>query len=376
MTKRKRPEPTASEWGRFRWGPWGADETVPQEPPDEATRVFQGLPPTLRPVPGGEGVVQRPVFDPSMAQYGKAMRLGEPAFADSLTGERWYAARRRALDVVIGAVAGSRWAEGLVLRGSVLLRAWYGQAAREPGDLDFVVQPPSRRLEDAGTDGMLRDIAHAAEADSRREGCPVLLDSGAAVSDHIWTYDRVPGRRLVIPWSAEGLPSGTVQLDFVFNETLPVPAAETRIPPLEGAGEPVLVRAVTPELSLAWKILWLVSDRFPEGKDLYDAVLLAETGEVKLPFELLRAVFRHGSDRYYDVHPVLREVLDEAMGYVEWYEFAKDHPHLAGPPDRSCESPPEDWKGRLIAALAPTYALDGGTTVSPDERLRDAWLKG
>jgi hypothetical protein len=37
-----------------------------------------------------------------------------------------------------------RGGAGPVLRGSILLKAWFGDAAREPGDLDFgdPVTPP------------------------------------------------------------------------------------------------------------------------------------------------------------------------------------------------------------------------------------------
>ncbi len=37
----------------------------------------------------------------------------------------------------------TRWADHLVLRGSATMPAWVGEAAREPGDLDFVITPPT-----------------------------------------------------------------------------------------------------------------------------------------------------------------------------------------------------------------------------------------
>ncbi|MFD9371121.1 hypothetical protein ACFWA6_25935 [Streptomyces sp. NPDC060020] len=37
-----------------------------------------------------------------------------------------------------------------------------------------------------------------------------------------------------------------------------------------------VVLAATPALSPAWKVLWPVGDRHPQGKDRYDAVLPAE----------------------------------------------------------------------------------------------------
>ncbi|WP_245979452.1 nucleotidyl transferase AbiEii/AbiGii toxin family protein [Streptomyces diacarni] len=383
----------ATGWRKFGPGPWAAQETVPQRELDEETRAALELPRTLRPVLGGEHVVQRPVFDPSAAHHAKAMRLGDPEFAEAERGERWYAARRRALDLALAAVASSGWAEHLVLRGSVLLRAWYAEAARDPGDLDFVVEPSDWQVTDERTERMLDQLAHAAEAASHAAEATspaaaphaaaapaacgaVRLDADHAARDEIWTYDRVPGRRLVIPWTAEGLPGGTVQLDFVFNEPLPAPAVRTRIPcPAGAAGEPLTVRAASRGLSLAWKLLWLVSDAYPEGKDLYDAILLAEDPSVALPFETFRAVFRDVEYGLYDRNPVLLGDLAYAAQCVEWFEFAKEHPHLAGPPDFAHDAPPADWVDRLTTALAPTFAADDGSGAPASHyQLSARWL--
>ncbi|MGR7003196.1 nucleotidyl transferase AbiEii/AbiGii toxin family protein [Yinghuangia aomiensis] len=252
---------------------------MPQEPLDEETRENQGLPTSLS-VVRGEGVVQRPVFEPALQHYSRAMRPGEPQFASAETAARWYAARHRALDHVLAGIASSAWAGHLVLRGSILLKAWYGDAAREPRDLDFVVVPPTWVMEEPRTDRMLEDLAAAAAEVSKADaGSTVRIDAAGAASDEIWTYDRVPGRRLVLPWHADGLPSGSVQLDFVFNERIPHTPEFTRIPARHAdhgnaAGHRIL--AATAAQSLAWKLLWLVTDTYPQGKDLYDAVLLAE----------------------------------------------------------------------------------------------------
>ncbi|MFQ6194153.1 nucleotidyl transferase AbiEii/AbiGii toxin family protein [Streptomyces sp. NPDC000405] len=321
---------TTTPWEDFPYGPWEATTVVPQLPPDEATRQKMDLPATLRPVPG-EGVVQLPVYDPAANHHLLGMRLSEPRFADPDRGEAWFAARRHALDHVLAGVAASPWAGHLVLRGSVLLKAWFGDAAREPGDLDFVVVPDTWRLEDERTDAMLDGIARAAEAAARASGGPVRFDAAGAVSDEIWTYDRVPGRRLVLPWTGtgtgtgtgtDGVPPGTVQLDFVFNEPLPAPPVRTAIPPLAGAPYsprgPVELMAASPELSLVWKVMWLVSDTHPEAKDLYDAVLLAES--VTAPYELLDRVLSAAGE-WSDIPSVLAEA-----GEIDWPEFEKDYP--------------------------------------------------
>ena len=303
---------------------------------DDRTREDQGLPRTLRTVPG-EDVVQRLIFEPALKQHHNAFRAADPGFADPARGEAWRAARRRALDLVLDAIAGSEWAESLVLRGSVLMATWFGEAAREPGDLDFVVVPPTFSITDPAAGRLLAGIAAAAEA--RGDG-EVGFSARDAVVEDIWTYDRVPGRRMVLPWSAPGLPGGHVQLDFVFNERLAEPPE-----PVELAGG-ATVWAATPTLSLAWKLMWLINDMYAQGKDLYDAVLLAE--RYPLPHELLDEVFRlsgewpeHGRERI-----LLADVVD-AVGYVEWHHFVMEYPQLA---DRERE-----FVDRLIRAVTPTF---------------------
>ncbi|MGI8336554.1 nucleotidyl transferase AbiEii/AbiGii toxin family protein [Actinomadura scrupuli] len=358
-----------SAWEKFDWGPWPATAEVPHHAPDEATRHRRSLPLTLRPVTG-DGVSQVPVFDPALKHHGMAMRAGDPRFADRALGARWYAARRTAIDHVLAAVTTSRWADHLVLRGSILLKAWYGDAAREPGDLDFVVVPESWKMSADRTASMLDDIAHLAEDGSWRGGDALTdastdasidarIDASEAVIEDIWTYDRVPGRRLLLPWTADGLPSGTVQLDFVFNEHLPAPPEVTSVP-RAGGGAPIPVLAASAELSLAWKIMWLVSDMHPQGKDLYDAVLLAES--TPLPGRLLRETLV-ASDSCYARQPITPAAITGLE--VEWDEFCKEHPHV--PRDA------REYVDRLAAALAPTFAEQVEPPGTEYQR-RAAWL--
>ncbi|MFJ1705849.1 nucleotidyl transferase AbiEii/AbiGii toxin family protein [Kitasatospora sp. NPDC088346] len=334
----------AADWDGLDYGPW-EEVVLPRRPPTEEVRELLDLPRAIRPI-DDDAVTQQPVFDPALAGYSRALRPSEPAFADPQVAERWLLARREALDTVLSAVAGSPWAAHLVLRGSVLLKAWYGEAAREPGDLDFVVRPEDWELEDDRTQLMIDAVAAGAERLSGR----VRLHADQAASDEIWTYSRVPGRRLVLPWSAPGLPGGTVQLDFVFTEHLPAPPETAELPGVDGP-----LSVASRELSLAWKILWLVSDNHPQGKDLYDAVLLAES--TGLSYDLLREVFRLAGEGW-DARPVLPQAL--AGIEVDRDEFRKDHPAL----EPACPELP----GRLAAALAPTFADRDGYT------LRAHWL--
>ncbi|MEU2453767.1 nucleotidyl transferase AbiEii/AbiGii toxin family protein [Streptomyces sp. NPDC012765] len=279
------------------------------------------------------------VFDPALKHFADGYRITDTAVAPALR-PAWQAARRTALDVVARGVARSGWADSLVLRGSMLMSGWFGAAAREPHDLDFVVVPQDWGIEEPRTERMLTAVAEAAGRAASEHG-GLVITADAAVAEDIWTYERVPGRRLVLPWSAPGLPGGQVQLDFVFNERLPVPPRTAEV-----AGVPL--QAATPELSLAWKLVWLATDSYPQGKDLYDAVLLAE--QYTAPYELVHTVFRE-SGEFFPAVPWVRKLdLDAfcAVKWADWDTFRSEYPGLPG----SAES----YAERLLTALAPTFA--------------------
>ncbi|OWA03804.1 hypothetical protein B9W62_26395 [Streptomyces sp. CS113] len=328
-------------WQGFGW----ANDRVPRAPLDDETRRAEQLPRTLLPVPGDD-VTQRPVFDPALKQHRNAYRATDPSFTDPERGTAWRAARRRALDRVLGAVADSEWVDSLVLRGSMLMSTWFEAQAREPGDLDFVVVPQSWRIDDRRTERMLTALAEAAgaRAGTGADEVPVGISAQGAVVEDIWTYDRVPGLRMVLPWGAPGLPGGHVQLDFVFGERLPEPPE-----PVELSGGAMLY-AATPGLSLAWKLMWLINDMHGQGKDLYDAVLLAERHP--LSRDLLHEVFRLSGEWPYHREHILLEDVVEAAGYVEWNHFVTEYPRFRDREDEFAE--------RLVRAVTPAFGREGG----------------
>ncbi|WP_018654842.1 nucleotidyl transferase AbiEii/AbiGii toxin family protein [Actinomadura flavalba] len=344
-----------TSWDEIGFGPWPADRIIPQARPDAATRARAGLPATVGPVPGAR---QPMVFDPALKQHARAVRAGEPRFTDPAVQARWLAARRRARDHVLAAIAASPWREHLVLRGSVLLRAWYGDDAREPGDLDFVVVPGDWELDDPRTAALFKDVAAGAEALSG--GDDVRVDATEVLSDEIWTYDRVPGRRLVLGWHAGGL-EGSVQLDFVFGELLPVPPEPTVLP----GGVELL--GATRELSLAWKVMWVLNDMYPQGKDAYDALLLAR--DTTLTYRLLARVYVAADAS--DLHRLPR--ASDLGPDVDWDEFAKEYPGLPGgvadaarlrafltPLLTGATGLPEDPHDRAVELLRPRIAHYAG----------------
>ncbi|TCB90756.1 nucleotidyl transferase AbiEii/AbiGii toxin family protein [Micromonospora zingiberis] len=304
-------------------------------------RGNEDYPPVFRPLTQGPGVRQRRAFDPALKNFARGFVAGDPDFADPTLGARWRAARRVAMHQVLSAVAYSEWGAQLVLRGSVLMRGWFGDQAREPGDLDFVVTPPELMITDGRADELFTGIvAEVRRQPATREGVRVAADEVSTA--HIWTYERAPGRRLMFPWYAPGLPPGTIQLDAVFNETLPEPPEPTGVPVAPGHA-PVVVNAVGPEQSLVWKLLWLATDCYPQGKDLYDAVLLAERVTVSWQRVQEALATEPGKFNVVDFGPDTLHLLG-----VDWDEFIDHHPEFAG-------TERESWYERLAVALRPSY---------------------
>ncbi|MET9657798.1 nucleotidyl transferase AbiEii/AbiGii toxin family protein [Streptomyces sp. NPDC006510] len=323
-----------SSWSRL----WRGSERIPHLPLDEETRRNADLPGTLLPAP--DGMNHPVIFEPALKQFANAYRAGEPDFGDGQeeVGRAWHRARRTVLDTVLASIANGPWGGHLVLRGSVLMATWFGEAARDPGDLDFLFVPRDWAMDDPRTSGLFDTIARDAAAVAARGS--VRIDAAGMVTEDIWTYDRVPGRRMLLPWTANGVPGGTVQLDVVFNEILPSPAAPTELQPL-GDGPGCRVQAVSPELSLAWKLLWLVTDAYPQGKDLYDAVLLAE--HTPPSYELVRDAFVLGGTE--GLRPAGAWWLNESEPQTGWEHFTAEHPWVTESAASYCE--------RLARALTP-----------------------
>ncbi|MFC4065704.1 nucleotidyl transferase AbiEii/AbiGii toxin family protein [Actinoplanes subglobosus] len=234
---------------------------------------------------------------------------------------------RSALDHVLTLIAGSHWADILVLRGSMTMPAWVGDVARPPGDLDFMVwQPPvvpddldpypyvdapsfvqqwpeaAHRairneiweFEEFGTGGHhprlppeglhwvaaedldtgpweeIEDDFAKLLADSPWSADGIVFDHNSVeVSTDLDYADYEPGGatgriRLTVPWRAEDFEVGSVQVDLAWGERLPEPAICTAVPRAGGL-PPVAMWTASRELSLAWKLHWLAADQKTNG---------------------------------------------------------------------------------------------------------------
>ncbi|PMR60013.1 hypothetical protein C1A38_16465 [Verrucosispora sp. ts21] len=303
----------------YQWKREHRMRSAPADSPD--------YPPTYRPLPGGPTVRQRAAFDPAVKQYPNAYRAGEPDFVVPATGKLWTDARRTAMNHMLAAIAATTWGQHLVLRGSVTMAAWAGDAARDPGDLDFVVTPHTITSDSIDARTLLDDIKTAIRTATGGGLQPDRITESA-----IWTYERADGRRLLVPFSVPEAPDGHVQIDIVFGEHLPL-SAEVLI--LPGVDEPLL--AAPAPLALAWKLLWLATDRYPQGKDLYDAVLLAEHTSVDqaLVRELMRPELGAEADTF---------TAETVLSWrVDWHNFTDEYSGISGTA--------EQWTTRLALAL-------------------------
>jgi hypothetical protein len=222
------------------------------------------------------------VFDPALKHRQRAFVKGPPPAKDAASAlER---ERSRLLHLCLEGLAGSRVRDELVVRGSVTLERWFPGRARPAHDLDLVVRNPGTGPHSTHAPILLGEIEEAI-CKALAWGEADFVEEEIALED-IWTYERAEGRRLSVPWFS-GKVRDVIQVDVVFREPL------QDVPTLEVLGDDP---AVYPSLwfasraeSLAWKLLWLETDSYPQGKDLYDALLLAE--HVALPVELVSAVY-------------------------------------------------------------------------------------
>lgn len=306
----------------------------------------EGLPNAFSlPSTGGEKI-----FDPALRGYVQGFRQGDAPIADPLARQRWSTARAEVMASMLRAIAASAWSQHLVLRGSATMPAWVGDAARRPGDLDWVVLPDTWASDSAEAESLLDGFIAAIAAHGVVAG-EARIHVGRVAVDEIWTYERAQGKRLTFSWAVPGLPPGKLQCDFVFKETLWAPPIPLALP--APTGDAISLQAAGPEQSLAWKILWLLTDGYPQGKDLYDAVLLSRCVQLSpematRTLEAIRSTF-YTPDSFDKWMEKQEDWVLGQVGDVEWQDFRKEHPWV--------DADLDGWIAAFRKAVAPVDAL-------------------
>jgi Nucleotidyl transferase AbiEii toxin, Type IV TA system len=269
------------------------------------------VPPTVFPTINGAAALQIQVFDPSLKHFESAYRFGGLADNSSPeTAKIWRRKQDLCTIKVIRSLVQSPVGESLVLRGSWLMREWFESSARAPHDVDFVCTAS------VTADELVRIVDPWLRNELASD--PTLL-ADCLQTTTLWAYEVVQGRRFVVPWSA-GDVNGVVQVDVTVDEEIFEPPQKSDLP---SAG--ISVMAVTKSQALAWKIFWLMTDAHPQGKDLYDAVLLAR--EVSLSPELerwLRNKLEPEMGRPWD-----GTLMPATTFRAEWKHFESEYPNLA-----------------------------------------------
>jgi uncharacterized protein (TIGR02996 family) len=237
-----------------------------------------------------------------------------------------------------------------VLRGSTLMKRWFGEAARPAADIDLEwFQQPGWGGRFASPVDHARGLCMFAVGD--HHGSPIHFDPDIPVpSDGVslWDYDT-PGVRCYTGWTwPDRNLRGVLQIDIAQagSYDLAGVAPETIELPREW-GEPARLLAYSPEMLLAAKLSWIVRhlqrNTTPEGshllaflgepKDLFDAHLLLTEGRLRpevfqnafFPVAMEDKLDRNQMDVLLD--PGL--ALPEDDGFPSWTDFSDQHERLA-----------------------------------------------
>ena len=272
----------------------------------------------------------------------------ERAQARATAAQRRLAARRQVVDHLLRTVAFSPWRDHLVLRGSVLLREWLGDAARDPGDVDWAVVPETLSAREPPGELLVDGLVEAGPP-QRRSGEPLVRWDQVRV-ERTWVYSDSPGLRATFPWQHGDVFGGDLfgaeQMDFSFGDTFLIPPVEADVP--TGDGGSVRLLTATWEQSLLWKLKWLDADDEPRAKDLYDATLLAEALAARgtpVPAELVcRALSNPPAGA---LLWRTRGMMANVAAEVDWLRFRRENPHVVGGA--------REWQDRLVRAMSASF---------------------
>jgi uncharacterized protein (TIGR02996 family) len=237
-----------------------------------------------------------------------------------------------------------------VLRGSILMKRWFGEAARPAGDIDL------EWFQQPGWEGRFASpIEHGRSlcmfAVGNHHGSPIGFDPDIPVpSDGVslWDYDT-PGLRCYTGWTwNDRNERGVLQIDIALagSYDLAGVAPETIELPRKW-GAPVRMLAYSPELLLAAKLSWIVRHVqlgttsegngiltfLGEPKDLFDAHLLLTESRLR-PEVFQNALLAVAMEDKFEWNQ-LDLLLDPGHSlpgddrYPNWSEFSNRHASLA-----------------------------------------------
>ncbi|MFN0203454.1 MAG: nucleotidyl transferase AbiEii/AbiGii toxin family protein [Bacteroidia bacterium] len=214
-------------------------------------------------------------------------------------------------------------AEEVILRGSLLTRAWTKPHFRQVRDLDFMAIYPF-------DEKRATDFVHSL--------CLVNLDDEIQIfpdqmkTEVIWEETVSPGVRYLFPVKIADIYL-EIQIDMSFNDPLVPPAIWWEYPGLLNI--PTKIHTIRPELALAWKVhglfeFWDLKAGQWKAKDLYDIYLIWKYQKLAdALFE--QALFTAFEDRKMPLtlyNRVLNNEFGQSKGsHKGWKKFLKNTPH-------------------------------------------------
>ncbi len=248
----------------------------------------------------------------------------------------------------------------LVLRGSFLLRHWFGECARPAGDLDLECFEKvrgtwyggARQRFSSPVDCARGLCCFAAEGSQQfpRPAHGIEFDEieSPEDGDSLWTYGS-PGERYYLGWMNRGRgdQSGRMQLDIAQAGTYnlnDISVADVHL--VSANGGTFRFPAYAPEMMLAAKLSWLMRGLTRcvnvrdtnwlkwtgETKDLFDAHLLLTKGTLRAEVfqKSLLAVGADDEINWNNIQAVfdVRQATMTDGDFANWEEFAQRHQGL------------------------------------------------
>lgn len=237
-----------------------------------------------------------PKRDPAFERFLALLEHPQDRFADDAQKAAWQELQRTGLEIALRAIAASPASNNLILRGSVLMQSWYGDKARAPRDIDFVVTPMQIDKKSARAQHLrqtlIKSVVESPESNGR------FSEQRLRITD-LWTYTDAVGSRIVFYWQQDGLPWNAIQIDLSFEEPLLDELVKRPVAVRDGMA-PIDFYIIGKAHALASKLFWLQVEEAPRTKDLQDAVLLAEA--LVLDRELTSLVINESARRMLAPH--------------------------------------------------------------------------
>ena len=213
----------------------------------------------------------------------------------------------RAKAIFLSYIQATQGSQMFAVRGSLSLLAWVGTSGRLPYDIDLVLLPRYSRAQ--GRRAIQEALAVAAEDEYQFQ---------IAHESDLQNYSKAPGRCYWLDFRARRTDT-FLQVDVAEGEYMPLPPEPMELTFAE-TQQQVTVLCAPPELALAWKLRWMLTDSRWQHHDLFDALLMLRYLELD-PRRLQMAIeglFRHHETETIELYRFLDRTMVNASLNRYW----------------------------------------------------------